>query len=368
MLLSAPVGESHTLMAQMLAAELEARPDVESVSIAGDFSVLGPVLNRVLSRGFGFHLGRVRWSYDLAYLLFSRLQAAQSFGEFALYVLGGTALAREVRRQRAHVVVSTYPVMNPVLARLRAAGRIGCPAAAVVAPLGGLAFWVQPALDLHMTLYSEATATVTRLARGSRVEPVRPLVGPEFFAPGPREQTRAELGVEPDVPLVLVSGGGWGAGDLTGALETCLTLPGVHALAVAGRNELLRAELSARYGAEPRVTVLGFTDRMRDLLWAADVFISATAGTSCIEAELCGCPVLTYGFAVGHVRDNTRALAELGLAQRADTTGELRAAVRAALAGGRRPIPPLDELPTAAELTVALASSRGQPARLPVPS
>jgi UDP-N-acetylglucosamine:LPS N-acetylglucosamine transferase len=361
MLLSAPVGESHTLMAQMLAAELEARADVESVSIAGDFSVLGPVLDRVLSRGFRFHLGRVGWSYDLAYRLFSRVAAAQWFAECALYGLGGAALAREIRRRRPHVVVSTYPVMNPVLARLRASGRIDCRVAAVVAPLGGLAFWVHPALDLHMTLYPEALGAVSRLARRGRVEAVRPLVGPEFYAPGRRDQTRAELGVEPGIPLVLISGGGWGAGDLAGALETCLALPDVRVLALAGRNQPLRAELAASYGANPRATVLGFTDRMRELLWAADVFISATAGTSCIEAQLCGCPTVTYGFAFGHVRDNTRALAERGLARRAELTGELSEAVRAALAGGRRPIPPLAELPSAAELVVALASPRRHP-------
>jgi UDP-N-acetylglucosamine:LPS N-acetylglucosamine transferase len=87
-----------------------------------------------------------------------------------------------------------------------------------------------------MTLYPEAMPAVTRLARGARVEPVRSLVGPEFFAAGPRNQTRAELGVEPGIPLVLVSGGGWGAGDLAGALATCLMLPDVRALAVAGRK------------------------------------------------------------------------------------------------------------------------------------
>jgi hypothetical protein len=140
MLLSAPVGESHTLMAEMLAAEPERRADVESVSIAGDFSVLGPVLDRVLSRGFHFHLGRVRWSDDLAYRRFSRVEAAQRFGELALYALGGPALAREIGRRRPQVIVSAYPGMNPVLARLRASGRIGCPVAAVVGPLGGLAF------------------------------------------------------------------------------------------------------------------------------------------------------------------------------------------------------------------------------------
>jgi UDP-N-acetylglucosamine:LPS N-acetylglucosamine transferase len=248
-------------------------------------------------------------------------------------------------------------VVNPILARLRAAGRIDCPVAGVVGPLGGHEFWVQPRLDLHLIPYPEAAAAVRRLAKGAQVEPIRPLVHPEFFERGLREQTRAAFGVPQQARLVLVSGGGWGAGDIEGALEACLSLPGVRVLAVCGRNEPLRRRLARRYEGDERVTPLGFTTRMRDLLWAADALITATAGMSCLEARLCGCPIISYGFPVGHVRDNTRALVRHGLACSATSGASLRELTRTTLSHGRNAIPPLSELPSAAELTVALARS-----------
>lgn len=355
LVLSAEVGESHAAMARALARDLERRHPGATVTVVNDFSVLGPRLGRLLSRGFRYHLGTVQWSYDLAYLFFTRVGPARRAGELALYALGGSALAATVAGHAPDVVVSTYPVLNPVLARLRAAGRLQCPVVAVVGPLAGLGFWVQPGIDLHVLNYAEALPAVRRRAGSARARPVRPLVREEFFAPVPRAAARSALGIAADRGVVIVSGGGWGAGDLSGAIDACVAVPGVHVIAVAGRNALLRRTLAARFGDGDAVTVLGFTDRMRELLCAANVLVTATAGLSCLEARLCGCPTVCYGFPVGHVRDNTRALQRHGLARIATTPAELSRQVENLLAEARpQSCPALGPLPSAAELVLGL--------------
>lgn len=355
LVLSADVGESHAVMARALSDDLLRRADVGDVQWTNDFTVLGPVLGRLLPRGFNFHLGRVKWSYDWAYRAFTGIGALQRLGEWALYVLGGRALARTISSHRPDVVVSTYPVMNPVLARLRAAGRIDCPAVAVVGPLGGLGFWLQRGLDLHLALYPEAVPEIRRSAGPGTAVAVRPLIDRRFLDPPTRAQARASLELDPDRSLVLISGGGWGAGDLATAVGAALSLPGVDVIAVAGRNERLRALLSARWSGEPRLTVLGFTERMRDLLCAADAFITSTAGSSCLEARCCGVPIICYGFFIGHVRDNTAALVEHGFATTPLSFDELAHDIRRALAAPRPERPELSELPSAAEVVAELA-------------
>ncbi|MGH2858045.1 MAG: glycosyltransferase [Solirubrobacteraceae bacterium] len=361
LLLSADVGESHAQMARALAAELEGMEQVAEVTVLNDLGVLGRALGERLSHGFAVHLGQARWTYDAAYALFSRVRAARTLGERALYALGGNSLQATIERHRPDVVVSTYPVLNPVLARLRTSGRCRCPVAAVVGPVGGHAFWVQPGLDLHMALQPEALPSIRRLAGGSPVRAVRPLVRQEFFEPRSRAQARSELGLRAGVPVALVCGGGWGAGDLVGAVTECLRVPGLDVVAVAGRNPQALAELSAHFEREPRVTALGFTERMSDLMYSADVLITATAGLSCVEARLCGCPIVVHGFPVGHVRDNAAALAEHGLALVATDRESLPAIVQTALRNGRAPAAndlSSGALPTAAELVSALANGR----------
>jgi len=126
-------------------------------------------------------------------------------------------------------------------------------------------------------------------------------------------------------------------------------------VAVAGRNAPLELALVERYGIDPRVRIVGFTERMRDLLCAADVFVTATAGLSCHEALLCGCPMICHGFAIAHVRDNIRALQAHGLARVATTTKDLTRELVRALELGRRAIPTLAGLPRAGDLVADLA-------------
>ena len=88
---------------------------------------------------------------------------------------------------------------------------------------------------------------------------------------------------------------------------------------------MLHARLEHVFGSEPRVRIVPFTDRMSELLAAADVLVDASVGVTCLEALASGCRIVVYGTPPGHSRDNERAIAELGLAQAAGTSEELTA-------------------------------------------
>jgi processive 1,2-diacylglycerol beta-glucosyltransferase len=235
--------------------------------------------------------------------------------------------------------------------------------ASVVGPLGGHDFWALPGLDLHLVLYEQAVPSVERLAGPGSARAVRPLIDAPFFEPLSQAAARAALGLPEDRRFILVSGGGWGVGDIEGAIDACLALPGRDVIAIVGRNAALHSMLQSRHGYDQRVSVPGYTTQMRELLSAADAFVTTTAGSSLQEARACGCPTVCYGFLVGHVRDNVNAVAEHGIAHVATDVGALRRELVAVLREGRRPIPAHDKLPTAAELTVALA--RGAAGRSP---
>ncbi len=358
LILCAQVGESHLVMARTAGEQLEAQPQVRDVEIINDFNVLGRSLGGYLRTSFKLHLGRLQWSYDLAYSVFAKSSLGRIAGEQALSLLGAKALLQTIEAKRPDLVVSTYPVMNPILGALRAQNRISCPVAAVVGPAAGLAYWVHRGIDLHLLNYHSARDELRRLAPQARAEAVRPLVRSEFFEPAlDREQARASLALPAKERIVLVSGGGWGAGDLLGAVDACLAVPDVHVVVLAGRNDAVHRLLSQRFASQRRVRLLAFSDQMRALLTAADVFIAATAGLSCIEAHLCGCPTICYGFSIGHVRDNTMALQALGRATVASNVRQLPDRIEAELERGRPQPPPPPHLPTAADLLIPLALS-----------
>jgi UDP-N-acetylglucosamine:LPS N-acetylglucosamine transferase len=179
---------------------------------------------------------------------------------------------------------------------------------------------------------------------------VRGLNDPAFLADRDPGAARAALGLPPDGHVVLVSGGGWGVGDLAGAIDTALTQDEVDLVAcLCGRNEELRARLAERYNAEPRVRVVGFTEQMSEWLGAADALIHSTGGLTVLEAYVRGCPTISYGWGRGHIRVNNAAYRRFGLAAVATTEAELAAALRAALAAPRPRDPGWARLPRAAD-------------------
>ena len=61
---------------------------------------------------------------------------------------------------------------------------------------------------------------------------------------------------------------------------------------------------------------------------AADAMVHSTAGLTVLEAHIRGCPVVSYGFSVGHLRANNAAFERFGLAEVASSEHELESMLR----------------------------------------
>jgi len=169
---------------------------------------------------------------------------------------------------------------------------------------------------------------VLRFQPDAKVQVIPPPVRPAFYhAPG-QAQPRASLAIPPGERCVLLMSGAWGLGPVAAAAEA-LAAARVHVLAVAGRNEGLarkRARVAAR---QPRVHAFGFTDRIPDLMSAADLVITSS-GDTCAEARTVGRPLLLLDVVQGHGRDNLQHELELGDAM--VTSGGAADVARCALA------------------------------------
>ena len=145
------------------------------------------------------------------------------------------------------MVVSTYPAVTVVLARLRRTGAVRCPTVATITDLTGLFFWAQPGIDTHLVMYGESISAVERIAGPGSARLVRPLISAEFLSPRcPRAGPPRARACPSSGRMVVVSGGGWGVGDIAGAVREFTRVPEVSSIVcLAGRNEQL-AEQAAR--------------------------------------------------------------------------------------------------------------------------
>jgi UDP-N-acetylglucosamine:LPS N-acetylglucosamine transferase len=323
LILSANVGEGHAAAARALAEQLELGHDDVEVTVVDGLRAMGRVLHYVVEDGYRTQLRLMPWSYSLTYWLLEHAAPARWVTKKLLYRLGARSLRRKIDAHTPHVIVSTYPAVTVVLGRLRQLGLVDALTVATITDMTGLFFWAQRGIDMHLVMYGESIESVERIAGSNSVRLVRPLIAAEFLEPRGREAARQALGLPLDGKVIVVSGGGWGVGDIDGAVGELARIPDATIVCLAGKNDLVREQLTARFAGSPRVRVLGFTDKMSELLAAADVLVHSTGGVTCLEAMARGCPVVSYGLPVGHAKINTRAMADRDLLRLANSTDEL---------------------------------------------
>jgi len=362
LILSADVGEGHAAAARALAQQIEASPQDAEVTIIDGLSAMGRLVRQVVQDGYRVQLRFLPWTYSLVYWLLEKVAPIRWVSRQMLCLFGSRSLARRIAEHRPDVVVSTYPAVTVVLARLRRTHLVECPTVATITDLTGLFFWAQPGIDMHLVMYGESLDSVESIAGKGSVHLVRPLISAEFLAPHCPIEARRALGLPAEGRLVVVSGGGWGVGDIGGAVQELCKVHDISSIVcLAGRNEQLAEKLGEVFAREPRVHVWGFTDEMPQLLAAADALVHSTGGVTCLEAQAAGTPVVSYGLPVGHARLNTRAMAELDLLRLANDTRELLEHVRASMREPSLPRDPAAEAGLAAVDLVLGAPRRVRP-------
>jgi UDP-glucose 4-epimerase len=348
LILSADIGEGHDLPARIIKADLEEEIPGAEVEVENGLEAMGKISASVLRNGSKFIFRWAPWVFDIQYWLITKFAPARWLFHHLGYVLSGRGLLRVVERHDPDVVISTYPGVTAVLGMLRQNRRLAIPVQSAITDLAGLRYWAHPGIDLHYVTHPESIEEVERLAGPGSVEWTRPPISGEFLMPRTRRDARAALGVPAHARMVLVSGGGWGIGDLEGAIETVLADNDSLVVCITGRNEVAREKLEQRFGDNEQVRVIGFTEQMSDWMAAADAMVHATAGLTVLEAHIRGCPVVSYGFNAGHLRANNAAFERFGLAEVARSEHELESVLRHVTNERRSPDSSFASLPSIA--------------------
>ena len=140
--------------------------------------------------------------------------------------------------------------------------------------------------------------------------PVRPI-----FRELDRNECCRRLGMNPDHPVVVVTGGSQGARGLnrlvTGALDSVQKVQWLH---LCGAHDL--DEVSASYQTKGvNATVQAFLEDMPSALGAADLVVSRAGASSLAELAAVGCPAILVPLpsaADDHQRANANAAVEAG--------------------------------------------------------
>jgi len=265
-------------------------------------------------------------SYESSYQLFYR--HPRLWGPFVAFErsLAGRHVMDWVRAHDPDVIVSTYSFATLVLGRLRQEGALDVPVVNYMTDFGVHPRAVHPSADLNLALHDvPARAAAAFVATPTVV--AGPVVSSAFAASGggdERASGRRWLEADEGDRVVLVVGGSWGVGESLADTVAALHATGRYrVVTVCGTDRRLRSRLERRGLG----TAIGWTDRMPELLAAADVVIENAGGLTSLEAFAAGVPIVTYRPIPGHGRDNVRGMVAAGVTTWPQDDNELLAAV-----------------------------------------
>ncbi len=233
-------------------------------------------------------------------------------------------LRRMIASDKPDTIVCTHFLAAELVSGMVERGEWTGTFAVVVTDLDAHAMWaVCPRADRWFVALPETVEILAGkgVPRERMVVTGIPIAGAFSARMPPRAELRERFGLARGGPLLLVSGGGVGASLLEKTLQQVLAMPIDCSVAlVCGKNEPLRRRASnivARRG-ESRVkcTVLGFTDRMHELMHAADLSIGKPGGLTSSEALACGLPMAIAYPVPGQEERNSDHLLEWGAAIR----------------------------------------------------
>ena len=141
-----------------------------------------------------------------------------------------------------------------------------------------------------------------------------------FLSHRDKEAVLSELGLSPNKLTVLLMGGSFGAGNIKATLDELISINrDFQIIVITGRNESLREKLEknlALHHHDKDIVVLGFTNKMNDLLASVDVLVSKPGGLTTTESLLKNLPMIVPYYIPGQEEENLDFLTNCGAASR----------------------------------------------------
>lgn len=141
-----------------------------------------------------------------------------------------------------------------------------------------------------------------------------------FLSHRDKETVLNELGLSSDKLTVLLMGGSFGAGNIKETLDELLDIDrDFQILVITGRNESLRDKIEkklASHSHDKNICVLGYTNKMNDILASIDVLITKPGGLTTTEALLKDVPMIVPYYIPGQEEENLDFLSNCGAALR----------------------------------------------------
>ncbi|MFN7923450.1 MAG: glycosyltransferase [Bryobacteraceae bacterium] len=316
-ILSASVGAGHIRAAEAVEAAMRRESPHAEVQSIDVLARMTPAFRKLYRDGY---LEMVRRAPQLLGWLYHATDKPfhQDPVRSKLEQAGALKLMKEVRSYAPDVAICTHFLPTALLDHERSKGRFSGRIVTVVTDYEVHGAWLGAPSDHYFVATEEARAHFIALG----IEPERITVSgipthPVFSEPKNRAEMKRKHGLRADMPVILVSAGGFGAGNAGRMVEALIEAKiRAQVVAVCGKSAPLKAaieKIAAKHiGAAALVQAIGFTTEMDELMAASDLMIGKPGGLTTAESFVKGLAWVVVNPIPGQEEKNAIYLLENG--------------------------------------------------------
>ena len=341
LIMSASTGGGHNRAARAIKEELESRT-IDNMSIeceiVDSLKLVNNTMDKVISRGYEKSALYTPKAYGSVYRFSETTIASKNeFKTNPLTSLMARKFKHLLNESTPDLIIGTHPFPMIALSTLKKNNNIHSlsrsesfykstkvdipPMISVLTDYTTHSTWIQNEIDYYIVGHEYVKELL--VYEGVDSEKVKAFgipVEKSFLSHRDRETVLTELGLSPEKLTVLLMGGSFGAGNIKETLEDLIAIDrDFQILVITGRNEHLKDKLSKMLDStihNKNICLLGYTNKMNDILASIDVLISKPGGLTTTEALLNDVPMMVPYFIPGQEEENLDFLTNCGAALR----------------------------------------------------
>jgi processive 1,2-diacylglycerol beta-glucosyltransferase len=294
------------------------RPDINTLNI-NSFNYTNPILEKVINQAYMGVVKRTPEVWDYLYDNPKVLRHTQRLRD-AIHKFNASKLRVLLGEFKPDAIVCTQAFPCGMIADYKKVLNQDIPLVGVLTDYAPHSYWVYDNIDKYV-VPSEETGRklVDNGIDPSRIEAFGIPIDPKFQAHPDKSVLCEKLGLDKDVPVVLIMGGTQGLGpikDMVRLLDASHL--GIQIVIACGTNKRLYGWLKSR---KFRKTVMPFAyaNNVDELMNAATVIVTKPGGITTAEALASGAPMLIVSPLPGQEAMNTKFLLSEGVAVKAES-------------------------------------------------
>lgn len=312
LIVAASIGSGHMQAAKAIGDEFLRKDPGVSINII-DFMDQESSLGHLIKEIYLNMIDYVPNAYDLLYR-YSQETRYGSNAKSLLALIMKRRMRKLYQKYQPDLIVFTHPFPCCAAGYLKANGQLAKPLAAVITDFSFHQMWLHSAIDSYFVANNEIKEELVHNGIAANCIHVTGIPIAAKFA----EAINPVLRRIPEIPTILIMGGGLGLGAVEEAVINLLQAERqLKIIVLTGKNNnLLKKILDLRPDNFHQVIGIGYTERVHEIMSTATFLITKPGGLTCSEALAMNLPMLLLKPLPGQEEENADYLVHQGVALR----------------------------------------------------